>query len=78
MPRNLIELQTWRVHIHYSYGIRSQNHNRGGLLGPNSIMVAYMDPLGEGLIIQTWFQVDAVLIRKTLNEGVTGSLSFLV
>ena len=23
-----------------------QNHNRDGLLGPNSIMVVYMDPLG--------------------------------
>ena len=24
----------------------SQNHSRDGLLGPNSIMVVYMDPLG--------------------------------
>ena len=24
----------------------SQNHSRDGLLGPNSIIVAYMDPLG--------------------------------
>ena len=24
----------------------SQNHNRYGLLGPNSIMAVYMDPLG--------------------------------
>ena len=25
-----------------------QNHNREGLLGPNSIVVVYMDPLGKG------------------------------
>ena len=24
----------------------SQNHNKDGLLGPNSIMVVYMEPLG--------------------------------
>ena len=24
----------------------SQNHSRDGLLGPNSIIVVYMDPLG--------------------------------
>ena len=39
--------ETKRVHIHYYYGIRSKNHNGDGLLGPNSIMVVYMDPLGE-------------------------------
>ena len=37
---------TQRVHIHYYYGIRSPNHNGDGLLGPNSIIVVYMDPLG--------------------------------
>ena len=31
-----------RVHIHYYYGIRSPY----GLLGPNSIIVVYMDSLG--------------------------------
>ena len=25
----------------------SQNHSRDGLLGPNSIIVVYMDPLGK-------------------------------
>ena len=27
-----------------------QNHNEDGLLGPNSIIVVYMDPLGNNLI----------------------------
>ena len=26
-----------------------QNHNRDGLLGPNSIIGVYMDPLGTGI-----------------------------
>ena len=39
-------LITQRVHIHYYYGIKSQNHNGDGLLGANSIIVVYMDPLG--------------------------------
>ena len=26
--------------------VGSQNHNEDGFLGPNSIMVAYMEPLG--------------------------------
>ena len=37
----------YRVHIHYYYGIGSQEPNGDGLLGPNSIMVVYMDPLGK-------------------------------
>ena len=28
-------------------GLGPQSHNRDGLLGPNSIMVGYMDPLGS-------------------------------
>ena len=28
-----------------------QNHNRDGLLGPNSIMVVYMDSLGKCRIV---------------------------
>ena len=39
-------LLTKRVHIHYYYGIRPQKTIGDGLLGPNSIMVVYMDPLG--------------------------------
>ena len=36
------------VHIHYYYGIMGpQNHNVNGLLGPSSIMVVYMHPLGS-------------------------------
>ena len=27
-------------------GLGAQNHHRDGLLGPNSIMLVYMDPLG--------------------------------
>ena len=27
-----------------------ENHSRNGLLGPNSIMVVYMDPLGLGVL----------------------------
>ena len=27
-----------------------KNHNGDGLLGPNSIMVVYMDPLGKGFL----------------------------
>ena len=27
-----------------------KNHNGDGLLGPNSIMVVYVDPLGNGLV----------------------------
>ena len=36
-----------RVHIYYYYGIKigPQNHNGDGLLGPNSAIVVYMDPL---------------------------------
>ena len=31
----------------------SQNHSRDGFLGPNSIIVVYMDPLGKlSLIIE--------------------------
>ena len=29
----------------------SQNHNGDGLLGPNSIIVVYMDPLGTVLLM---------------------------
>ena len=32
--------------IHYILELGPQNHNRDGLLVPNSIMVVYMDPLG--------------------------------
>ena len=33
--------------MHYYYGIIGpQNHNGDGLLGSNSIIVVYMDPLG--------------------------------
>ena len=41
MPKTL-EHRTQRIHIHFHYGIRSQNHNKDGLslLGPNSIIVA--------------------------------------
>ena len=28
-----------------------QNHSRDGLMGPNSIMVVYMDPLGKQLTL---------------------------
>ena len=31
-------------------GLSLKNHNGDGLLGPNSIMVVYMDPLGYKLI----------------------------
>ena len=30
-----------------------QNHSRDGLLGPNSITVVYMDPLGEVDVLVT-------------------------
>ena len=43
--RNIL---TQRAHIHYYYGIIGpQNHNGDGLLGPNSIIVVYMGPLGQ-------------------------------
>ena len=33
--------------MHYYDGIRlPQSHNKDGFLGPNSIRVVYMDPLG--------------------------------
>ena len=28
--------------------VGARNHTKDGLLGPNSIMVVYMDPLGKG------------------------------
>ena len=37
---------TKRVHINTTtiMELSPQNHNKNGLLGPNSIIVAYMDP----------------------------------
>ena len=36
-----------KLHIHYYYGVRlPKTHNKDGLLGPNSIMVVYWEPLG--------------------------------
>ena len=32
----------------------SQNHSRDGLLGPNSIVVVYMDPLGIKFLLATF------------------------
>ena len=44
-----------RVHIYYYYGMRSpQNQSVNGLLGPTSIMVVYMDPLGRLAFGITW------------------------
>ena len=34
------------LYTHTMTELRPQNHNRDGLLGPNSTMVVYMDPLG--------------------------------
>ena len=28
-----------------------QNHNKDGLLGPNSIVLVYMDPLGTAVVV---------------------------
>ena len=51
LPRGSIwpnsRLESQRVHIHYYImELGPKNHNGDGLLGPNSIMVVYMDPLG--------------------------------
>ena len=35
------------LYTHTMTELRPQNHNRDGLLGPNSTMVVYMDPLGK-------------------------------
>ena len=43
------------IHIYIDTPIMelgSQNHNGDGLSGPNSKMVVYMDPLGNGYVIQ--------------------------
>ena len=45
---------TQRVHVHYCYGIRSPNHNGDGLSGANSIIVVYMDPLGNNYLMLFW------------------------
>ena len=42
----------------------SQNHRRDGPLGPNSIVVVYMDPLGLGCFAPC---------VETLSEGPYGS-----
>ena len=31
--------------------LRPQNHNKDGLLGPNSMIVVYVDPLGKPAIL---------------------------
>ena len=36
-----------RVHVPTIMELGPQNHNGDGLLGPNSIIVVYMDPLGS-------------------------------
>ena len=42
----ILLLHAKRVHVHYHHGVRPQNHNRDGRLGPNSRMVVCMDPVG--------------------------------
>ena len=42
----------------------SQNHSRDGLLGPNSIMVVYMDTLGSIMILQVFTALGSGLQKK--------------
>ena len=44
-------MDTKSVHIYFDYGSRSppQDHFEDGLLGTNSVMVVYVDPLGLAL-----------------------------
>ena len=34
-----------------------QNHNKDGLLGPNSIVEVYVDPLGHRYFEVSWFNM---------------------
>ena len=42
-----------------------RSHKMNGLLGPNSIMVVHMDPLGKGHLIQR-------ILQKRLRHAVEG------
>ena len=43
-----------------------QHHNKDGLLGPNSITVVYMEPLGNGVISLSTIESGGVVGRGPL------------
>ena len=52
--------------------LESQNHSRNGLLGPDSIMVVYMDPLGISTTTRR-AQIAGCLLTSVLSASSDGS-----